>query len=528
MSTRRRAVGGALVALVVAAAIVAAVLASGRGDHGAPAPAAGSLRLVPAGALAEVHLSTDRSREATTRALELLRRLPAIAGVRDGLLRRLAAGHPGFDFDRDIRPWLGRDAALALLQAPGATANSLVVVDVARPARARAFLAQVPSSGTSDYHGVAITTRGASATAFVSHHLVVGQPAGVRAAIDVRAGRAASLAGSAGYRRAARGLPGGRFADGYVSALGVRRLLRPQSGAIGALGALVDRPGLRGSALALSAGGRSASLRVHSVLMPGSGRRRPALIVPALVADVPAGAAAYLDTADLGGSLEALLRASAAGIAAGQQLTGTLARVRRDMAHAGLDFSRDILPLLSGEVALWLAPSSPLPALTLVAHATDESSTRAAMANLQIPLARLLAPPGPGAAPTATFQQRSVDGAEVFSLPTASGAELDYAVFDGKLVVSTGLAGIRAVRRGGGSIVDSEPFRATLADRPKRVSSLLLLDSDQLLRLGERIGLTQSQAYPALRPDLASVAAIGAVTSAGETDSTTEINLSIP
>lgn len=527
MSTRRRAVAGALGALAAVIAVIVVVVLTGGAGAGAAPPAAGALRLIPADALIEVHVSTDQSRAATRHALKLLGRLPAVAGVRDTLLRRLAAGHPRFDFDRDVRPWLGRDAALALLQAPGATANSLVVVDVARPARARAFLAQVPSSGTTAYQGVPITTRGASATAFVSHYLVVGPPPGVRAAIDASAGRAPSLAGSATYRRAASGLPGGRFADGYLSAQGVRRLLRPQGGAIGAAGALLDQPGLRGSVLALSAGGTSASLRVRSVLTAGAGRRRPALFAPALAADVPAGTTAYLGTADLGGSLGALLQASSAGTAAGQQLTQTLARIRRDLARAGLDFSRDILPLLRGEVALWLAPAAPVPALTLVARAPDQSRTRAAMANLQIPLARLFAPPGQGAALTATFAQRSVDGAEVFSLPIAPAAEFDYAVFDGKLVVSTGLAGIRAVRRGGKSIVGSAPFHATLGDRPKRLSSLLFLDSDQLLRLGERIGLTQSQAYMALRPDLASVRAIGAVTSAGETDSTTEINVSI-
>jgi hypothetical protein len=190
-----------------------------------------------------------------------------------------------------------------------------------------------------------------------------------------------------------------------------------------------------------------------------------------------------------------------------------------------VDLEKDVLPLLQGEVALWLAPSIPAPVLTLIASTDDEQRTRDAFARLQQPLARLLTAPGGGAS---AWQERDVDGVDAFQLRLGVGIELDYAVFDGKLVVSTSLAGVRAVKARKGSLADNKSFDTTLGGHPKKVTSLVFLDFSQLLALGERTGLSDSRSYLAVREDLRKVKAVGAAATGGASESTTELFIQIP
>jgi hypothetical protein len=525
---RHRRAAAVAAGLAVLAVLAFALRACGGGESGPPATAAA--RFVPADALLYLHLSTDGDRDAVKRALALAERFPSFPRARDAALARLSATGAGVSFQRDVRPWLGDEVALAVLDTPGPTAGSLVILDVADRRRAESFLRRVggPPHRLS-HRGTPISQYGNAAAAFVDGHLVIGQVAGLRTAIDAAAGRAPSLARSSVYRRASAGLPDGRVADVYASPDGVARLLAAQGGAIGAAGALLDQPGLRGVAIGLTARDSGAQVKVHSVLDPAVARRVPRgrPFEPALVSSVPEDAMAYLGLTRLDRAGERLLAAGLAGGGAGRQVTALLQRARRDLARrAGVDLGRDVLPLLRGEVALWLAPAIPAPVLTLIARTGDERRTRQALAGLQQPLARLLAQPGAGTVPS--FRERDLDGVQAFQLAIAPGIELDYAVFDGKLVVSTSLAGVRAVKDKGGSLADSESFDATLGDRPSKVTSLVFLDFSQLLRLGERTGLSDSRSYLAAREDLRKVKAVGAAASGGETESTTELSIQIP
>ena len=94
-------------------------------------------------------------------------------------------------------------------------------------------------------------------------------------------------------------------------------------------------------------------------------------------------------------------------------------------------------------------------------------------------------------------------------------------------MISTNLEGVRAVKRAQGSLTDNGSYGATLGKRPKRVTSLVFLDFSQLLGLGERTGLNASRSYLAARNDLRRIRALGASTSGGGTESTTELRLQI-
>jgi hypothetical protein len=427
---------------------------------------------------------------------------------------------------------VGSDAALALLNTTGQTAGSLIVVAVSNRRRAEAYLKRAagPSAATT-YRGTRIARYGNTATAFVGRYLAVGQETSLRSAIDTAAARAPSLARSSIFRRATRRLSQQRAADVYLSAGGVRRLLATQTGPLGIAGVLLDQPALAGVAVGLTAREGGARLDVHSELDPALARQYPSVFrafKPQLVSDVPKTAMAYLGVAGLDRVAGRLLTAGVAGGSTGARLDQLVRRAARSLATAaGVNVDRDILPLLRNEVGLWLAPTLPAPTLTLIARTQNEEATRVAFSRLQTPLAKLFAPPsaGPGQAPV--FNERDVDGTKVFSLELAANVEIDYAVFAGKLVVSTNLDGVRAVRRGKGSITERSGFQATLGQHPARVTSLVFLDFRQLLDLGERTGLMQSRSYLSVRNDLRRVRALGVASSGGKNESTTELSLQI-
>lgn len=513
----------------VALVVLAIVLLGGGGSSARP-PATEAAQLVPGDALVYVHISTDAKRSVNQRAGKVAAKFPGYKTLRDDIVRRLASTGAPVNFDRDVRPWLGKEAALALLNADSDTAGSLVLLDVADRKRAQAFVARSSASTpTSTYHGVALRRSGDVTTAFIGHFLVIGQDATVRRAVDVRDGRRPALPSDAIYRRAIKGMPGGRVADAYASADGVSRLLAPQGGILGFVGTLLTNPALDGAALALTPEAPGARLWEHSVLDPKKAKNSASpfqSFEPSLISDVPANAIAYLGITHLDRAIGPLLTLAGS---AGGSIASLLSQAQKAISkQTGVNVQRDVISLFGGEVALAISPGNPAPILTVIAHTSNEKKTSAALAKLQDPLAQLLAPAGagPGAAPA--FESHDVGGGvKAYGVRLSATLEIDYAVFDGKVVISTGLAGIRAAREGGG--LDRSPdFKDVLAKRPKRVTSVIFLDFNQLLDLAEQTGLNSSPSYARIRDDLRRVRTVGATTSVREAESTAELRFKIP
>ena len=243
---------------------------------------------------------------------------------------------------------------------------------------------------------------------------------------------------------------------------------------------------------------------------------------------MPSGALAYLGLAGLdraAGRLLALAGASGVnGAGVAQLAAGARATLER---RAGVDLDRDVLSVLRGVAALFVLPAVPAPTLAVVAKTPDEKRTREALAKLQLPLARLFAPPSTGAGQAPTFQDRDIGGVDAFQLRLTPTVELDYAVFDGKLVIATSLAGIRRIKDHKQSLTDDATFQSVLSGRPSKVTSLVFLDFGQLLSLSERTGLGQDPAYLAVRNDLHRIRAVGVATSAGKDETTAEITIAL-
>jgi hypothetical protein len=521
--------GGLLAALVIAALLV--LIASGSSE--AP-PATGAATIVPADALAYVNLSTDPSRPAVGRARALAARFPdwpVLAAAALGRLDSMVGGSRSAAFATGIRPWLGNEASLALLPAGATTsAQPLVVLAVARTARARSFVTGAGAVPAGAYDGIRLLSYPSrTELAFVGRYLVAGPDAAVRAAIDAAGGRARSLATDPAYGRAAASEPADRVLDAYLPATGIRHLLAPRTGVAGAIGMLLDRPSLVGAAISLSPESGGARVLVHSVLGAGASRanasRSSPSFAPTLQSVLPSGSALMVDVAGLGRAGPELLGAAAtAGI--GANIGRLLGRLGSALAAEGVNVHR-IVSLFSGETALGISPGA-TPALLIVSRVRNEAAARAELASLEGPVSALFSPSGVGAVQVPELADHQVGGATVHELQLGPGLQIDYGVFDGLVVVSTSVAAIDGVARRSRSLENDAAYRATLSDRPGHLSSLVFGDVSRLLALGEQTGLTAGARTRALLPDLSRIRAVGVSSTSQGADTTTELSLEIP
>jgi hypothetical protein len=464
VARRRRLVAAAVAVGMVVVLVVAVLALAGGGGGKAKAPASAAAQLVPADALVYVHLSTDGGRAQTRDAAKVADGFPSYAKLRDGLVSRLAA--PGCDVATKALK-NADEAALAIFDTgTTAQANSLVLIDTGQT-----------------HDGAKQRACGSLSYTYVGTFLAIGQPESLNAAARLRkAGGKGSLAEAPGPKKELAGLPEDRVADGWLSADGLRRLLAPQGGLLGAAGVLFDQPTLVGAAFGIGAKGDRVTLTVKSQLDPKLKAKDAAAtsfrpFSPTLASAVPANAMAYLGVSNLAPALQRLLAAAGSSSDTIEQLAGSL--------------DGPLLKAFPGEAAVVLTETTPAPILTIIANAKDPAAARKALD----------------------------------ALPASVRKTLSSAVFDGKVAVSTDPKGIAAVKAKGQGLTDTENWQKAVGNHPESLSSLLFLDFTRLLKLGEATGLGDSSAYRAAKDDLARVRAIGASTTGNDSESTAEISL---
>jgi hypothetical protein len=188
----------------------------------------------------------------------------------------------------------------------------------------------------------------------------------------------------------------------------------------------------------------------------------------------------------------------------------------------------DVLAIFDSEAAVAVTPTpSGTPALIVLARTEHPARAQAALAALQTPLSQLFSPGGSGAGQAPVFADRQLGATTVHQLVLGPGLQVDYAVARGLVVISTSVDGIGAVLARAHGLAGDSAYRAVLADRPKRLTSLLFLNFSQLLSIGDQTGVARSVGYRALRADLQRIHAIGLQSTSGKTDSTAELFLQI-
>ena len=205
-----------------------------------------------------------------------------------------------------------------------------------------------------------------------------------------------------------------------------------------------------------------------------------------------------------------------------------LDRLGKALVAQGVNVGK-VLSLLDGEAAIGLVPSTTGagPAPVIVARTSHPALARQTLAELEVPLAQLFPTPasGPGLQPE--FNDVQAGGQTVHQLAVAPGLQLDYAVFDGLVVVSTSPDAIAAIAHHAHALSSDTAYRTAVGGQPARVTSLVFFDFSQLLSLAEQTGLTRSARFGAIGPDLERIRAVGLSSTAGETDTTAELFLQI-
>jgi len=566
LRVRRRVAIGAGVVVVVATFVLLAVPALPcqlpGGDRCPPADDAAAL--VPGDALLYVHVNTDPDTEQYERAAALAARLPSLTGQ---LVARLpGAAGAGIDYGRDVRPWLGGEAAVALVPATGKKIDQALLLEVGNEAGARRFADQLTGKGTksADYRDVAVTTRGGVSTAVVQGFLVVGTELAVERVVDAGLG-SRSLEDSGPAEEIDDELTDDSLVTAYVSEQGAEDLFR--AGApLGGFEAFVNSDATLGAGAALAVTGDGIEVDSHSLLDPERLRNSPGFFEafppfePNLADELSSGALVYLGLGDPKDSIKALLAqatAEAPGLVAGFE---DFSKQLEDEGKVNLQ--REVLPLLGGEAAIGIEPPAqggdqggggedepepppgiepggpaPLPAepgelsfagvpyLGFVADEVDEERARKALADLQIPISEALEPEEGGQAPV--FEGEEIEGVQARSLRISPTVNLTYALFDDKLVVATDPAGVKQVKSGDDNLGDSDGFERATDDLPGKPSALLYLNVGDLIALAERQGLGADPAYALFASEIRKLEGLGLAVTRDESGIETEARLTV-
>ena len=483
-----------------------------------------AIALVPIDAEAYLHIDLDPGSSQFSTARDLASRLPHFGEIEQGIFSALGLG-PRLDLRSDVAPWIGDEAAFAELGS--GTPQPLVLLAVKDRKAAQSFLTKLgPGKPRLVKNGSVpfLTYRNGLAYADLHGFLALGPGSAVRAAIDTGRGRSKALSDSVQASAMRDSLPDQRLADAYFSAQGTKQLLAGSGGLALQLDTFVDFSASDGVAAALVAHHNGFELQLDSALAPAKGKANFFQAFPdfhpSLAGAFSPDTLLYLNIADPMDTVRALLqqaKASAPG------LVGAYARFQRQLGRGGADIQKSVLPVLGGETAIGAASGPAGPYLTAVFKDVDENRAREELAKLQGPLVAALAPAQTGQAPS--FGAKKLGDTVVRSVRISPTLNLAYAIFDGKLVVSTNPAGVSQAIQGDGDLGGSDAFKAATSGASGGVSALVFLNLERLVRRAEPLGL--GQIVGGFGADVAKLKALGLTVRSDEQELKTTLFLNI-
>lgn len=450
--------------------------------------------LAPAGSYAYLHLSLDEESSQVEQAAELTALFPNFDAILQGSFQALGPDLP-IDLRGELSRWVGDEVALAAVPGAAGEPEPLLLVAVADPEAATAFLEDLGGLPQREEHrGVEVDAYDPGfAAAQREGFLAIGTDAAVRASIDATAEEDGSLEDSAAAEEFRDLLPERRLADAYVSEDGIAQLLEGRGGVAGQLDTFTDFGSSRGIGFAAVAHSEGLELDVASLLDPERVRVAPGFFAAfprfraGLAAEFAPRTLALLALGDPSRTTRMLLDQAEAAVPG---IAGAFDRLDTRLAEeAGVGIEDGLLPLLDGEAAIGVTAARPVPYVTAVFDGVDEDRTREAVARLQAPIVAAFDPAETGQAPA--FSESRVGDVTVQRVRLSPALELSYAVHDGRLVVSTALAGVEHAVEGGEGLADDEGFRTAASFAPDAVSALLFLDLEGLVELAEPRGLAE-------------------------------------
>ena len=535
--------GLGLATAVVAALLVVAFVAVPALPCGAPGgdvcpPSDDAIALVPDDALAYLHVNVDPGTQQYERASEIAAGLPTITQQSISRLLDRVPGPGGRppDFARDIQPWFGGQAALAVIPAGERAAEEVQLLQIGDADGARRFADSIASGTprTNEYRDVPVAVdRRGLATAEVGGFLAIGRASGVHDVIDAQSGAAGtgSLEEEPAAASALDRLPDDRLADAYLSPDGIDRLIGNPRGPLATLDAVVDPAASDGAAVALVTAGTGIEVVIRSELDEARARAQPGFFAafppfdPSLTGSLPPDSLGYVGMADPGRTLVSLIQQASAdqpGLAA-----GVAALTKRVKQLGKIDLERDLLPSLGTEAAFALQPAAHdrrVPYLEFLSSGVDAERAGRALASLQRPLVAALSP-STGQVPT--FNERRIGDVTAHSVQISPTVDLTYAIAGSILLVATDPAAVKQLVTEAGGLDEDAAFKEATDGLTSSVSLLAYLNVSGLLTLGEDAGLARDPAYAALAPELHKLTALGVAVRQSPTELATDIRLII-
>jgi hypothetical protein len=496
------------------------------------APSNDTIAYVPRDAALYIHLTMNGDSHQWDLEQDLGDTLPNFTALLQSDTKALAGptGRP-LDLSTEVLPWVKDDLALLGVPGPKGTAPETYIAGIGDEGKANQFAASLSPGGPARQVKVGDVTlatySNGVATAHSGDQLLFGNVAAVRAALAAQAGQVPGLEGS-DQDSARDQLPDVRFAEVYLSRVGVQRFLAPGGTGATQLDTFVDYGATSGMAVGARARDDGLQVNVVSELDPKLEEQSPTVFAslpefePGLAEEAGPRALGYIGVGELGPAINNALATAGAGA---QGLAGSLrALAQRLQKEAGVDPLKDLLPALAGQAALVVEPTDAAPYATLIVDGVDEEKSGDALASLQGPLLRALSAGGPQ---VPSFQTRDVDGVPVHSVQVSPSIDLSYAIFDGKLVISTQPQGISQVRSSGDNLAGTSAFEDATNRLPDRVSALVFLNLDEVLGLAQEAGLAENPLYASLSEDISRVGSLGLAVRGSDDELQSELFLAI-
>lgn len=422
----------------------------------------------------------------------LLGRVPGFADAAslDQKLHEITArlmGEAGVDYERDVRPWLGNQVAVAARPDPQDLANAdmwvlLATKDAGAAEEALQRIASDQGASVTNQEHEGVTIREAAGTAWaVLEELVVLAPTadGVAQVLDVEAGRADSLSDDGAFREAMDRLPADHLAAVYVDSSAFEDAAGTEQPATGystaSLALVAEADGLHLSGIApFDADAVPEAMREAFELGRQTGE---------LSAWMPADTQAALVLFGVSQSLTAA-EEQLGEIEGGDAVSDALAQVRALAALGlGIDIDSDLLPLFDGEAALAAGGlDRALPAATLLLRPSDADAAEAALNRLREALEER----------GASVSEEDVGGTTVTSVEVPDLTGVAYAVHEGVVVAGLSREDVAAAldAHDGDSLADTERYVDAWELAGTRGGSELYLDVAALVdAFGDELGV---------------------------------------
>jgi Protein of unknown function (DUF3352) len=400
-----------------------------------------------------------------------------------------AAKDEGASYKKDIEPWLGQRAGIAITGLHGSGGDDIDLVGAIASTdddAAKAFLKRYAKGATRTYRDVQYQYKSGDdmAAAVVDHAVLVGTERAFKSALDARSGASLESAGAFKKARATVGTDGlgfvyadpSRFFDLVLGAAsGSGSLKGSDAQSLQAFKGLLTGSGLQSVAAKLDVASNALKVDAAAIGMKagasGSGKGDSA----AAAASAPAGAWLSVGLGDIGGTFkQSLATLGSAGATGGVDPATLLSQLKSQL---GVDVEKDFLSWMgNAELFVKGTTMSDLGG-ALVVTSKDPAASKAAIPKLKKLLSGL-------DVKTSALSGPGTSGADGFSIdiggPVAGGIKV--ANKDDKFVIAYGAAALQDALDGGDTLGDSDPFKtaASLLDGAK---PSLFLDTPQVVKL---------------------------------------------